>query len=145
MSDKSRLPTVGEYVRNYGELVEVREVTPLPPATYFDYIFKSYAWRIDALANGRQLRTFSEYNDFYGRETGRQAAIDNAEKLVAEYGDAIEIIVVKVTAYRRLKPTGNDNIYDKTYCAFDSYAYSDNVPDPEEEVVWSSKQAKEGK
>ena len=145
MNEKPRLPSVGEYVRNYGELIEVQEVTPPPPAKCYDYIFKSLSWRVDALANGKKLRTFVEHNDFFGSDVGLREAINDAQELAVQYAGFIEMIVIQITTHRRMKPTGNENIYDNTYYAFDSYAYSDNVPDPEEKVVWSSKQVKEGK
>jgi hypothetical protein len=141
---KARIPEVGEYVRMHGTLVEVQDVTPPPPPVpELDYIFEDTEARIEVLANGRKIKDAGTMNNFYGKDTCVTSAIEDAEKIAAHYGEGVEVRVVKVTYRTRMRPAREENLYAPAFVDFRPLDRGSrwNLPDPVEEVVWSSRAA----
>ena len=142
VATKGRIPEVGEYVRMFGTLVEVQDVTPPPPPEpVLDYIFEDTEARIDVLANGHRIREGSTLNNFYGKDTCVETAIKEAKEAAAHYGDGVEVRVVKVTSRVRMRPARKENFYAPEFAEFEPLERGSrwNLPEPVEEVVWSSK------
>lgn len=141
MSTEPRLPEVGEYVRGKGRLVEVQDVTK-PVVPEFDYVFEQQEARIEWRVNGKQIKDGATFNDFYGEGTCVTHAIEQAKSIVHNLGECdVEIVVVKVVSQIRMRPNGRENFYAKEFRDF-KYLESGcawNLPEPVEEVVWSSK------
>lgn len=137
---KGRVPEVGEYVRLIGTLVAIEDVTPPPPPKEMDYIFESSEARVEVLANGHKIDDGPVINDFYGKGTCVETAIDEAKGLSSRYGSGVEVRVVKVTARVRMQKAKRENIYAPQFAAFESKPHGArwDLPEPTEEVVWSS-------
>lgn len=137
---KGRVPEVGEYVRMIGTLVAVEEVVPPPPPKEVDYIFEDSEARVEVLANGHKIDDGPTINDFYGKGTSVETAIEEAEKLSKKYGPGVEVRVVKVTAQVRMRKDRGENFYAPQFAAFKSKSHgaTHDLPEPSEEVVWSS-------
>lgn len=141
-----RLPEIGEFVRGVGRLVSVVEPMPLQPPPK-DWIFEDVSARGELRRNGKVLKEFNTYSDFYGLGTSITEAIKEAEEYVAEEGitpeSGLEVVVVKIISYARHRPQGgpgNANVYDAKFVNFKSL---DNgacwdVPEEVETDVWSS-------
>jgi hypothetical protein len=140
-NEKGRIPEVGEYVRMYGTLVEIQDVTPPPPPTpVLDYIFEDTDARVEVLAGGHIVKDGPTINNFYGKDTCVAGAIEEAKKLAKHYGTGVEVRVVKVTSRVRMRPSRDVHLYDRTFVHFNSL-YSGarwDLAEPIEEVVWSS-------
>ena len=74
-----RIPEIGEYVRTFGTLVEVQDVTP-PVVPTKDYIFEDTSARLEARVNGKVVKEYGTYNNFYGKDRCVEAAIDEARQ-----------------------------------------------------------------
>lgn len=144
-TEKGRMPEIGEYVRMYGTLVEVQDVTPPPPPTpVLDYIFEDTDARVELWANGRKIDDGPTMNNFYGKDTCVEAAIEEAKKLSKKYGKGVEVRVVKITSRVRMRPSRDVHFYDRTFIDFNSLDRGAhwNLPKNIEEVVWSSAKRK---
>jgi hypothetical protein len=136
-----KLPDVGEYVRNYGTLVEVEDVTPKD--VVLDYIFEDTSARLEARINGKVVKTYGEFNNFYGKDTCVENAIKEARIQQRWLGESnLEFVVVKITSRKRMRPDHGvrENFYDDKFRAMkplECGAYWD-LPPETEEVVWSS-------
>lgn len=134
-----RIPDTDEYVRTLGRLVEIEDVTPVQ-RTVLDYVFEETSARIDGRINGKTVKTYGEFNDFYGEGT----CIDNAKqeaKVQAEWLGPCNMVfvVVKITARERMRPTRNQNLYAPAFVNFQAldYGCKANLPEDKEEDVWS--------
>lgn len=139
--EKPRLPVVGEYVRMYGELIEVQDVTP-PVTKIEDWIFRDTTARVEMRVNGKCVEAFSEHNNFNAKDACVPNAIASAKKRMAYFGPCdIEFVVIKVTSYKRMRPTGHAHFYAREFSEFESLPHGAcwNAPEDTEEVVWSSK------
>ena len=138
---EARLPEVGEYVRMFGTLVEVQDVTPPPPPKEVDYIFEDTIARVEVLANGRTLKNGSTFNNFGGKDTCVDTAIREAKKCLDYYGDGIEVRVVKVTRRCRMRPDDHEHLSDPQFVGFAGLGFESHrdLPESIEEVVWTSK------
>jgi hypothetical protein len=142
MTRNPRLPEVGEYVRTHGRLVQIEDVTP-PVEPQIDYIFEHMEARVEARVNGVRLKEFGTFNDFYGEGTSINHAIEEAKEQMASLGKCdVEFVVVKIIAWTRLRPEPGGNFYESEFRKFRplSSGWRANLPEPIEEVVWSSKQ-----
>jgi hypothetical protein len=139
---QQRIPKIGEYVRLRGELIEVIEEPPPPPPppTKF-YVFEDTEARVESRVNGHVVQTFSTFNNWYGRDTCIQSAIDSAKEEQARLGTSdMEFVVVKITRRGRLIHIANSTyLYDSQFVRFE---YPDRGHDGSEteEDVWSSKE-----
>ena len=144
MSDtqaQPRIPEVGEYVRMYGTLVEVQDVTP-PVVKVEDYIFEDTSALIELRINGRRVKQFSTVNNCGGRDSCVQHAIQCAGDEVRRLGKTdAEIVVVKITKRIRMRPTGHRHFYDNRFLEFEWLKCGScrDLPDDMHEDVWSSK------
>lgn len=135
-----RIPEVGEYVRQYGVLVEIEKITP-PVEPVADYIFEDTEARLEARINGKLIRRYSIFNNFYGIGKCVSAAIDEARKHQQWIGESnLEFVVVKMTSRIRMRPTGHEHFYAKEYREFSALKHGCHADLPEdiEEEVWSS-------
>jgi len=143
----SRLPEIGEFVRNYGTLVRVEDVTP-QQAVVMDYVFESISARLEARVNGKLIKQYSEINDFYGLATCVDLARQEAAEQLKWFGESdLEFVVVKITKQARMRPHKNngENYYADRFRAMENLTHGSrwNVAEEREEVVWSSKQKPE--
>jgi hypothetical protein len=140
MTDKPRLPVVGEYVRMRGKLVEVQDIVP-PVVLVRDYIFEDTSARIEGRINGRIIKYFGTYNNFYGDGTCVSTAIKAAKQYEKELGkSSMVFVVVKVTERVRTQPQNSSSLYDKKFLNFqpNTFGAKSDLPDPVEEIVWAS-------
>lgn len=138
---KPRLPEVGEYVRMHGKLVGIEDVTP--KVVIIDYIFEDTEATIYARVNGKVIKEYSTYNNFYGQDTCVTNAIADAQKLTKEFeGSNVELVVVKTTRQVRKRPEDGclANFYDSEFVNMHSLRSGGrwNLPDEKREEVWSS-------
>ena len=138
-----RLPKVGEFVRGVGTLVSVEEPQPTPPPPK-RYIFETLSGRVEIRLGAEVLQTRSEWNDFYGKDSGLKSALEEAKKYAQENGISadsdIEVVVLLVVERRWFVVVPRrENFYNKEFCAFDSPGHSGMPDDPEPKDVWSSK------
>lgn len=135
-----RLPEVGEYVRPYGRLVEIEDSEPVPPPPK-DYIFEETSARVEGRINGKVIKTYGTFNDFYGEGTCVECAIKEA-KVKAEWLGPSDMVfvVVKITSRVRMRPTRHANICTREFTEFASLEFGckRDLPDDVEEDVWFS-------
>ena len=144
-----KLPNIGDHLRAHGELVEIQDVTP-PVTKVEDWIFKDTSARVDLLVNGKRVKTYCTMNNFYGKDSCVPNAIKEAkDKLmflqIAGDGEA-EIVVVKVTTFTRMRPTGQTSYYmPDNVSEFRPLecGWGANLPEVADEIVWSSKNPQE--
>jgi hypothetical protein len=141
---KVSLPEVGQYVRMYGTLVEVQDVTP--KEIVLDYIFEETSARLEGRINGKVVKEFGTLNNFYGKDTCVEQAIQEAKVQQAWLGESnLEFVVVKITTRVRMRPDRNDreNFYAKGVRAMKTLEFGchRDLPDKIEEDVWSSASA----
>ena len=144
MSDKTktvRIPNVGEYVRQYGTLVGVEDVTP--KEIILDYIFEETSARVEGRINGKVVKEYGTFNNFYGKDTCIENAISEAKVQQNWIGESnMEFVVVKITSRVRKRPSRvhKENWHDRQYRAMDTLDFGcrRKMPDDIEEVVWSS-------
>lgn len=151
MKDKEqpRLPVVGEFVRHHGRLVEIQTIPPPPaPPPQVDYIFEFINARTELRLGGEVIQKFSIFNDFYGEGTSVEEGIKKMREYcnLRKIGPASELegVVVKIVEQFRARPIDMENFYDRTFCDFESlglYKSRNGLPEPVEEIVWSSKTA----
>ena len=139
MSDV-RLPEIGEYVRMYGTLVEVQDVTP--KEIVLDYVFEDTQAKLVGRINGKNVKEYGTFNDFYGKDTCVAAAIDEAKEQQRFLGESnLEFVVIKVTSRVRMRPTRNEreNFYASEFRAMESLPNGScwNLPEDTVEEVWS--------
>lgn len=135
-----RIPTVGEYVRMFGTLVEVQDVTP-PVVPTKDYIFEDTSARLEARINGKVVKEYGTYNNFYGKDRCVEAAIDEARKQQDWLGESnLEFVVVKVTERCRMRPTNSEHFYAREFREFKALDHGCkwDLPEETEDDVWSS-------
>ncbi len=136
-----RVPEIGEYVRNCGTLVEVQDVTP--KEIVLDYIFEDVSARVEGRINGKVVKEYSTFNEFFGQGTSVDNAIQEAKTQQAWLGESnMEFVVVKITSRGRKRPSRavRENWYDKGFREMETLAFGcrAGMPDDNEEVVWSS-------
>lgn len=147
--NQPRIPSIGDFVRNYGVLIDIVQVSELPkppPQPVTDFIFEETEARTEMRLNGEVINEMNTYNDFYGRGTSVKSLTKEANEYCAEKGIAaksdIELVVVKITRRYRAKQVDRENIYDDKFFDFEPLPFGTKrsaMPDPVEEVVWSSK------
>ena len=143
-SQPVRLPKEGEYVRMYGRLIAIEDVTPKD--IILDYIFETTEARIEGWINGKLVKNFGVFNNFYGEGTCVDHAVKHARELMKEYGESnLEFVVIEITKRVRMRPDPSEraNLYAKEFRAMHSLQCGSrwNLPDEKEEVVWRSSQA----
>jgi hypothetical protein len=136
-----KLPEVGDYVRYYGTLVEVQDVTP--KEIVLDYIFEDTSARLEGRINGKLVTEYGTFNNHYGQDACVKCAIEEAKVQQSWLGESnLEFVVVKVTTRTRMRPDRNDreNFYAKGFRAMKALDYGcrRDLPDEIEEDVWSS-------
>ena len=137
---RGRLPSVGEYVRNVGELVEVQDVTP-PVTKVEDWIFRDTSARVEMRVGGKLVKEFGTFNNFYGRDRCVEFAIAEAKEQQKFYAtDAVEFVVVKIVTHCRYRPARDKSFYAPEFVEFRFLEHGSgwNLPEETEEVVWSS-------
>lgn len=142
-----RLPLPGEFVRGVGTLVAVvpaREQTKPPPAG--DFLFRDVTARGEIRRRGKPLDSLGTNSDIFGLGTSVTSRIEEMRAYCAENevnpDSEIEVVVVRILEYRRMRPDENKNLYARE---FRSFKYLDlgsalAVPPDEEMVVWSSRE-----
>lgn len=141
-SNAPRLPVEGEYVRTCGKLVAIEDVTP--KEIVLDYIFEEESARLEGRINGKTVKVYSTFNDYYGEGTCVDSAIKEAKQQEAWLGESnLEFVVVKIISQVRKRPSRGvrENFYDREYRAMETLNNGCrwNLPDDVETVVWSSK------
>lgn len=146
MKDQPRIPTVGEYVRQVGTLIEIQEIVPDPaPPPPVDYIFEETYARIKLMLGGETIKDIEELNEFYGKGTATREALKEAKEYCASRSitskSELEVVVIEVITQYRARPTNIENFYDKRFVDFARLPFGTHrdLPDPIEKVVWSSK------
>jgi hypothetical protein len=140
-----KLPRVGEYVRHSGKLVAIEDVTPPQPPKEIDYIFEEITAKIEVLYNNDVLKSYGEFNDFYGLENSVSSAIEGAKQYAGEKqitkDSELEVRVTKIITQYRKRPMNKANFYSEEYIDFQIKRYGSqyNLPEPIETIVWSSK------
>lgn len=137
-----RLPAVGDHVRMYGTLIEVQDVTPKVEVQH-DYIFEDTDARLEMRINGKIVDRVATFNNFYGKDTCVEAAIQEAKEKMRWYGESsMEFVVVKITSRQRMRPDRGqrEHFYDSQFRAMSALEYGSkkDLPDDIEEDVWSS-------
>jgi hypothetical protein len=116
--------------------------TPPAPDRVLDYIFEVVHARVEARENGKVIRKFATYNDWGGLEATFTEAIAEAKKWQAYYGkSSLEFVVVKIVALYRARPAIGEYLYDEQFVRLEALKWGSahNLPEPREEVVWSSR------
>ncbi len=147
MSQQSpRLPEPGEFVRGVGTLREIKTIPPPPqPPPKTVYVFEETTAEIQLRLGNKTIQALDTYNDFYGKETSVQAAIDDAREYMRRHRlskvSDLEVVVVRMvsTAIREPNQLQPENFYDKTFVGF-THSPLCHPEQVETEVVWSSKQ-----
>lgn len=141
MSPKPKLPYVGAYIRNYGTLVKIEDVTP--KEVVLDYIFEDTKARLEARINGHVVKVYGTLNNFYGKDSCVANAINDATRIQEKIGESnLEFVVIKVTSQIRMRPSRHNlsSAYDPKVRDMDTIDYGckrDVAADVEREV-WSS-------
>lgn len=139
---KLKLPEVGQFVRQYGKLLEIQDVTPPPTEKLIDYIFEIREATIQGHLDNQVVKVFGTMHGIYGETTAVKNAIDESLRLAVKW-PSIEMVVVQHTSWRRMRPaiTGRENFYDKRQVAFDALASGAcaGLQTDKYEEVWSSK------
>lgn len=151
LEKEKRLPNIGEYVRGLGTLVSIvdRDPPPPPPPTK-DYIFEEISARCEVRLNGKKLKELNTFNDYYGKETSVEIAISEAKEYAERNkigpNSDVEVVAIKIVEQFKKVPTDKTNFYSTEHLNFESLksGASWGLPDPTEEVVWSSKNTNEG-
>lgn len=141
-SNAPRIPSKGDYVRTYGTLVGIEDVTQ--KEIVLDYIFEETEARLEGRINGRVVKTYSTFSNFYGQDTCVPEAIKEAKTQEAWLGESdMEFVVVKVTRQTRMRPSreAKENFYAREFREMRPREHGCrwNLPDEVEEDVWSSK------
>jgi len=145
---KRRLPEIGEYVRGQGTLVTVQNIYPPPPPENKDYIFEEITVSVELRLGSEVLNKICTLWDAYGKETSVTIAIREAQRYASEREigpeGQLEVLAIKRVEQVRKRPHHEDNFYDKTFSSFKSLEVGskDNLPDPVESIVWSSREEK---
>jgi hypothetical protein len=141
-SNAPRLPAEGDYVRTYGKLLKIEDVTP--KEIVLDYIFEEEEARLEGRINGKTVKVYTTFNNFYGPDTCVESAIKEAKQQEAWLGESnLEFVVVKVVRQVRKRPSlgERENFYDREFRAMETLNHGCrwDLPDEVETVVWSSK------
>ena len=136
-----RLPVVGEYVRKFGRVVDIVDLTPPPPNKVVNWIFEYVEADVVVQSkSGVVLVNHSSFCDYYGEGTAVKEAIESAKCCVVHYGEGVVVVVIKTTKQRQMIPTN-----EKSFCNSDFFEFGAvnawcrvDLPDPVEEVVWRS-------
>lgn len=139
-----RLPSEGEFVRSHGVLLSIKKTQPPIPKPIIEYIFEELSARKELrYKDGSVLKELETLNDFYGRGTGEQTAINELEEYCKNKGidgnSDIEAFVVREIDHIAKKPLNRENFYNKEFYDFETTVR--NVRH-EEIDVWSSKQGR---
>ena len=141
---KPRIPEVGEYVRSFGTLIDVQDVTP-PQAKVTDYIFEDTTATWELRINGRKIQDYSTTCNGGEKDSCVAHAINCAKSLAKSLGKTdAEIVVVKITTRVRMRPNGREHFYAKEFQEFQPLHYGrhEGLPEEKREDVWSSKRGK---
>ena len=148
MTEKPRLPVVGEFVRSVGRLVGIQTIDPPPqPPPQKDYIFEDVSARCEMRLNGERINLINTLNDFFGVDSGIKSAINEMveyceDKKIGPESD-IEVVVVKVVCRYRARPCADvlKIFNNKNYRNFNFLKAGAcwDLPEDVETIVWSSK------
>ena len=147
-NSKQFLPEIGEYVRGQGTLVAIQDIVPPPPPVDKDYIFEEITARVELRLGVEVLNEICTLWDAYGLETSVKVATGEAQRYASERkigsGSDLEVVVIRIIEQVRKRPHREENFYDRTFSSFKSLEVGSkaNLPDPVENVVWSSKKEK---
>jgi len=142
----SKIPQIGEYLRNIGKLVAIEEVVPPPPKIETDYIFEEVEARCELKLNGEVLKHISTLNDFYGLETSVETAIkemkEYAENRNINKDSDVEVVVIKRVYQIRKRALNRENFWSDEYVDFEAIEHraDRDLPEPIETIVWSSRE-----
>ena len=145
MEKTLKIPEVGEYVRNVGRLVAIEIIQPPPPPSYKDFIFEDIETHCELRLNGEIIQHLSSLNDFYGLGEGIKQGIREMKRYCSRRNitdkSELEVVVIKFTSQRRMKPTNKENYSAEGYTDFEckTYGWKYNLPEDTTEIVWSSK------
>ena len=139
-----KIPKIGEYLRGHGKLVSVDTVQPPPPKPHDEYIFEAIDAKCEVRLNGNTFKNLYTLWDFYGLETSITSAI---EEMIAYCKNnnitgqsELEVVVVKVKSQHRKILSDEESFYAKGFADFIIADIPNlNLPEPIEEIVWSSK------
>lgn len=107
MQEKPIIQPIGTFVRSLGKLIAIENVTP-PVVEVLDYIYEETEARVEARVNGKPIKVFSTFNEFYGEGTAVINAINEAKAEAIKAGaSSLEFVVVKVTYQVRKRPSAN--------------------------------------
>lgn len=132
-------------------LIEVQDVTPPPPPKQTDYIFEETSAHGELRRNGAMLMKFATYNNFYGQGTCVSNAIKEMQTYAADNDinemSEVELVVVKTTSLRRMRPQSDTNYYAPDFALFAtlSSGWDRDLPEDTEIDVWSSRTPGEAK
>jgi hypothetical protein len=135
------MPQVGDYVRMKGRLVEIQDVTP--KEIVLDYIFEDTEATLVSRINGKNVKQYGTYNNFYGEDSCVQSAIEEAKTQQEWLGESnLEFVVVKTISQVRMRPNrGNlTSLYAPDFRDMASIGFGCRfeLPDDKVEEVWSS-------
>jgi len=144
MTEKQRMPEIGEYVWDYGKLIAVVDPSHPPEPPPKDWIFEEITARIEIWLNGGLLKEMNSYCHY-----GDKTAVDNAleevlpfcerEGIGPEHG--LEVVIIQVTSQCRCRPVQRENFRQPHLASFQSIECGSKwgLPKDQERVVWSSK------
>jgi hypothetical protein len=141
MSEKPKLPQVGDYVRMKGRLVEIQDVTP--KEIVLDYIFEDTEATVYGMINGKIVREYGTFNNFYGQDSCVKSAVEEAENKQKELGESdLEFVVAKKTTQNRMRPNPRNlsSLYAPEFrdMALLDHGCCAGLPNEKIEKVWSS-------
>lgn len=139
---KLRLPNKGEYVRNFGILIDVRTIQPPTPKPYKEYVFEERsAGKELRLKDGTLLKSLGTLTDFYGLGTGEESAIKELKEFAKVSGidekSDVEAVVVRHIRQYVAMPKKTPNLFDEIFFDFESKTYLGIMR--KDIDVWSSK------
>lgn len=143
---EKKTPSVGQYVRGIGTLVDVLDVTPVPPPKQLEYVFEEVTARMEIWIGGWKVKDHGTLWDAFGYESSVKGAINEAQAFAVARGwnkdSQAEIRVVRIAERRRKTKVNSDNYYQKEFENFESKSIGCcwEMPKPEEKVVWSSRE-----
>lgn len=132
--EKPIIQPVGSYVRSLGKLIAIENVTP-PVVEVLDYIYLETTARVEARVNGKPIKVFSTFNEFYGEGTAVQQAIKEAKAEAIKAGpSSLEFVVVMVRSHVRKRPSSHRGacFYDTDFRAMETIEHGSKRDLPED-------------
>ncbi len=146
-----RYPEVGQFIKHIGKLIKVEIINPPPPPSYEEFIFEEITAKIEVNRFGKIIDKVASFTDWYGLEDSVESAIEEAKEYCKNNritkDSELEVTVTRIATQIRKRPVGKAEFWsregyddNKGWMDFKSTDNpKQNLPEPTETLVWSSK------